>query len=126
MLECFGVQFKSLRSLLRCLGYSAVMSTNSVNKNYGSIDQLIIKRLGTNDPAKLSTMLKELKQKEKGAALFGESISANNIDPVCIAVMRAIYQQIDQDKRSTIINTIAGLNSIDATELTNKIEELLK
>lgn len=125
MLECFGVQFKSLRSLLRCLGYSAVMSTNSVNKNYGSIDQLIIKRLGTNDPVTLSTMLKELKLKDKGAAVIGDKLSAS-VDPVCIAVMRAIYQQIDQDKRSTIINTIAGLNSIDATELTNKIENFLK
>lgn len=47
-------------------------------------------------------------------------------DHLCLAFFRAIYEQIDTDKKQTIINTIASINNIDASALIERIEQALK
>lgn len=126
MVETFGVTFKSLRGLLRLLGYNSVMSINSVKKNYGSIDQLVAKRLQTNDTNKIHAILLELKQRENGYTASFDLTASTNIDSVCLAVLRAIYMQCDETLRNTVITTIASVNNINANELKQKIDQTLK
>ena len=126
MIETFGVTFKSLRRLLRLLGYNSVMSINSVKKNYGSIDQLVAKRLQTNDANKIQSILLELKQRENGHTANFDLTVSTNIDNVCLAVLRAIYMQCDETLRNTVIATIASVNNINANELKQKINQTLK
>ena len=126
MVETFGVTFKSLRGLLRLLGYNSVMSINSVKKNYGSIDQLVAKRLQTNDANKIHAILLELKQRENGYTASFDLTASTNIDSVCLAVLRAIYMQCDETLRNTVITTIASVNNINANELKQKIDQTLK
>ena len=125
MVETFGVTFKSLRGLLRLLGYNSVMSINSVKKNYGSIDQLVAKRLQTNDANKIQSILLKLKENESGCTNF-DLTASTNIDSVCLAVLRAIYMQCDENLRNTVIATIASVNNINANELKQKIDQTLK
>ena len=125
MIETFGVTFKSLRGLLRLLGYNSVMSINSVKKNYGSIDQLVAKRLQTNDANKIQSILLKLKENENGCTDF-DLTTSTNIDSVCLAVLRAIYMQCDESLRNTVITTIASFNNINANELKQKIDQTLK
>lgn len=126
MVETFGVTFKSLRGLLRLLGYNSVMSINSVKKNYGNIDQLVAKRLQTNDTNKIHAILLELKQRENGHVASFDLTASTNIDSVCLAVLRAIYMQCDETLRNTVITTIASVNNINANELKQKIDQTLK
>lgn len=130
MVETYGIQFKSLRSLLRCLGYGGVMSQKSVLQNYGGIDQLVKKRLGLDDPVEIKRALILCKKKETKAFniddLEDNATNAVHIDALCFDVLKALYKQYDQDKKDLIINTIASVNNIDAVELASKLDQLLQ
>ena len=121
MLRVFDIEFKSLRALLRLLGYNAVMSQNSIKKYYGSIEQMISQRLNIEDPALIKSKLLELKHANENLA-----INSNSIDPVCFTVLRAIYMQCDDSLRNTVIATIASVNNMQTDELKQKIEQTLK
>ena len=121
MIRVFNIEFKSLRALLRLLGYNAVMSQNSIKKYYGSIEQMISQRLNIEDHDLIHAKLLELKRANENLA-----INSNSIDPVCFAVLRAIYMQCDENLRNTVIATIASVNNINANELKQKIDQTLK
>lgn len=121
MLKVFDIEFKSLRALLRLLGYNAVMSQNSIKKYYGTIEKMISQRLNIEDSELIKAKLLELKRANENLA-----INSNNIDPICFAVLRAIYMQCDETLRNTVITTIASVNNIKSDELKQKIDQTLK
>lgn len=118
-IKVFNVEFKSLRSLQMMLGYASPLSSGAIQRQYGSIDKLVLTRLKTTDKKEAIKKLKELQASGAAAGTKAQKKELKTIYKCLIAA----WSQLDEIQQQTIIRTVAGAENINYEELEEKIRK---
>lgn len=118
-IKVFNVEFKSLRSLQMMLGYASPLSSGAIQRQYGSVDQLVLTRLKTTDKKEA---IKKLKELQASGAAAGTKAQKKELKTIYKCLFAA-WSQLDELQQQTIIKTIAGVENIDYEELEEKIRK---
>lgn len=118
-IKVFNVEFKSLRSLQMMLGYASPLSSGAIQRQYGSIDQLVLTRLKTTDKKEA---IKKLKELQVSGAAAGTKAQKKELKTIYKCLFAA-WSQLDEVQQQTIIKTIAGAENINHEELEEKIRK---
>lgn len=119
MIKVFNVEFKSLRSLQMMLGYASPLSSGAIQRQYGSIDQLVLTRLKTTDKKEA---IKKLKELQASGAAAGTKAQKKELKTIYKCLFAA-WSQLDELQQLTIIKTVAGAENINYEELQEKISK---
>ena len=109
MFTVYDVEFKTKADFYRTLGYKAPLSPALIVRQYaGKYENLVKSRLKADTDDQAREMLQALKDK------------AQNIDyeKECFKVA---WKMLDAERQDIIVQTVAALNNIDASELKKKI-----
>lgn len=118
-IKVFNVEFKSLRSLQMMLGYASPLSSGAIQRQYGSIDKLVLTRLKTTDKKEAIKKLKELQASGAAAGIKAQKKELKTI----YKCLFAAWSQLDELQQQTIIKTVAGAENINYEELDEKIRK---
>lgn len=118
-IKVFNVEFKSLRSLQMMLGYASPLSSGAIQRQYGSIDQLVLTRLKTTDKKEA---IKKLKELQASGAAAGTKAQKKELK-IIYKCLFAAWSQLDELQQQTIIRTVAGAENINHEELKEKISK---
>lgn len=118
-IKVFNVEFKSLRSLQMMLGYASPLSSGAIQRQYGSIDQLVLTRLKTTDKKEA---IKKLKELQASGAAAGTKAQKKELK-IIYKCLFAAWSQLDEVQQQTIIKTVAGAENINYEELEEKIRK---
>lgn len=119
MIKVFNVEFKSLRSLQMMLGYASPLSSGAIQRQYGSVDQLVLTRLKTTDKKEA---IKKLKELQASGAAAGTKAQKKELKTIYKCLLAA-WSQLDEIQQQTIIRTVAGAENINYEELEEKIRK---
>lgn len=118
-IKVFNVEFKSLRSLQMMLGYASPLSSGAIQRQYGSIDKLVLTRLKTTDKKEA---IKKLKELQASGAAAGTKAQKKELKTIYRCLIAA-WSQLDELQQLTIIKTVAGAENINYEELEEKIRK---
>lgn len=118
-IKVFNVEFKSLRSLQMMLGYASPLSSGAIQRQYGSVNQLVLTRLKTTDKKEA---IKKLKELQASGAAAGTKAQKKEIK-IIYKCLFAAWSQLDEVQQQTIIKTVAGAENINYEELEEKIRK---
>lgn len=118
-IKVFNVEFKSLRSLQMMLGYASPLSSGAIQRQYGSIDKLVLTRLKTTDKKEA---IKKLKELQASGAAAGTKAQKKELKTIYKCFFAA-WSQLDELQQQTIIKTVAGAENINYEELQEKIRK---
>lgn len=118
-IKVFNVEFKSLRSLQMMLGYASPLSSGAIQRQYGSIDKLVLTRLKTTDKKEA---IKKLKELQASGAAAGTKAQKKELKTIYKCLFAA-WSQLDELQQQTIIKTVAGAENINYEELDEKIRK---
>lgn len=118
-IKVFNVEFKSLRSLQMMLGYASPLSSGAIQRQYGSIDKLVLTRLKTTDKKEA---IKKLKELQASGAAAGTKAQKKELK-IIYKCLLAAWSQLDELQQQTIIKTVAGAENINYEELQEKIRK---
>lgn len=119
MIKVFNVEFKSLRSLQMMLGYASPLSSGAIQRQYGSVDQLVLTRLKTTDKKEA---IKKLKELQASGAAAGTKAQKKELKTIYRCLFAA-WSQLDELQQLTIIKTVAGAENVNYEELKEKISK---
>lgn len=118
-IRVFNIEFKSLRSLQMMLGYASPLSSGAIQRQYGSVDQLVLTRLKTTDKKEA---IKKLKELQASGAAAGTKAQKKELKTIYKCLFAA-WSQLDELQQLTIIKTVAGAENINYEELQEKISK---
>lgn len=118
-IKVFNVEFRSLRSLQMMLGYASPLSSGAIQRQYGSIDKLVLTRLKTTDKKEA---IKKLKELQASGAAAGTKAQKKELKTIYKCLFAA-WSQLDELQQQTIIKTVAGAENINYEELDEKIRK---
>lgn len=118
-IRVFNIEFKSLRSLQMMLGYASPLSSGAIDRQYGSVEKLVLTRLKTQDKKEAIKKLKELQASGAGAGTKAQKKELK----IIYKCLFAAWSQLDELQQLTIIKTVAGAENINYEELQEKIRK---
>ena len=111
MISVYGVDFPTRARLINALGFRSSMS---VKERYGTLEDLVQKRLKLTDPLKIKNKLLELRD--------GDKAHSTAIDNSVLAVLKAVYLQAPAATREIVISSIATVTTESAADLSKKVD----
>lgn len=118
-IKVFNIEFKSLRSLQMMLGYASPLSSGAIDRQYGSVEKLVLTRLKTQDKKEA---IKKLKELQASGAAAGTKAQKKELK-IIYKCLFAAWSQLDELQQLTIIKTVAGAENINYEELQEKIRK---
>lgn len=118
-IKVFNIEFKSLRSLQMMLGYASPLSSGAIDRQYGSVEKLVLTRLKTQDKKEA---IKKLKELQASGAAAGTKAQKKELKTIYKCLFAA-WSQLDELQQLTIIKTVAGAENINYEELQEKIRK---
>lgn len=118
-IKVFNIEFKSLRSLQMMLGYASPLSSGAIQRQYGSIDKLVLTRLKTADKKEA---IKKLKELQASGAAAGTKAQKKELKTIYKCLLAA-WSQLDELQQQTIIKTVAGAENVNYEALQEKIRK---
>ncbi len=118
-IKVFNIEFKSLRSLQMMLGYASPLSSGAIQRQYGSIDKLVLTRLKTTDKKEA---IKKLKELQASGAAAGTKAQKKELKTIYKCLLAA-WSQLDELQQQTIIKTVAGAENVNYEALQEKIRK---
>ena len=117
MISVYGVDFPTRARLINALGFRSSMSVNFIKERYGTLEDLVHKRLKLTDPIEIKRKLLELRD--------GDKAHGTVIDNSVLAVLKAVYLQAPAATREIVISSIATVTTESAADLTKKVDAFL-
>lgn len=117
--KVFNIEFKSLRSLQMMLGYASPLSSGAIDRQYGSVEKLVLTRLKTDNKKEA---IKKLKELQASGAAAGTKAQKKELKTIYKCLFAA-WSQLDELQQLTIIKTVAGAENINYEELQEKIRK---
>lgn len=118
-IKVFNVEFQSLAQLQKALGYASQQSKAFIIRQYGSIEQMALIRLKTQDKKEASKKLRALLDTTAAAGTKAQKKELKTI----YKCLFAAWSQLDKLQQLTIIKTVAGAENINYEELEEKIRK---
>lgn len=118
-IKVFNVEFQSLAQLQKALGYASQQSKAFIIRQYGSIEQMALIRLKTQDKKEASKKLRALLDTTAAAGTKAQKKELKTI----YKCLFAAWSQLDELQQLTIIKTVAGAENINYEELDEKIRK---
>lgn len=118
-IKVFNVEFQSLAQLQKALGYASQQSKAFIIRQYGSIEQMALIRLKTQDKKEASKKLRALLDTTAAAGTKAQKKELKTI----YKCLFAAWSQLDELQQLTIIKTVAGAENINYEELEEKIRK---
>ena len=118
-IKVFNVEFQSLAQLQKALGYASQQSKAFIIRQYGSIEQMALIRLKTQDKKEASKKLRALLDTTAAAGTKAQKKELKTI----YKCLFAAWSQLDELQQLTIIKTVAGAENINYEELQEKIRK---
>lgn len=118
-IKVFNVEFQSLAQLQKALGYASQQSKAFIIRQYGSIEQMALIRLKTQDKKEASKKLRALLDTTAAAGTKAQKKELKTI----YKCLFAAWSQLDELQQQTIIKTVAGAENINYEELDEKIRK---
>ena len=118
-IKVFNVEFQSLAQLQKALGYASQQSKAFIVRQYGSIEQMALIRLKTQDKKEASKKLRALLDTTAAAGTKAQKKELKTI----YKCLFAAWSQLDELQQLTIIKTVAGAENINYEELEEKIRK---
>lgn len=118
-IKVFNVEFKSLGQLQKALGYASQQSEAFILRQYGSIEQMALTRLKTNNKKEASKKLRSLLDTTAAAGTKAQKKELKTI----YKCLFAAWSQLDELQQQTIIKTVAGAENVDYEELEKKVSK---
>lgn len=118
-IKVFNVEFQSLAQLQKVLGYASQQSKAFIIRQYGSIEQMALIRLKTQDKKEASKKLRALLDTTAAAGTKAQKKELKTI----YKCLFAAWSQLDELQQLTIIKTVAGAENINYEELEEKIRK---
>jgi hypothetical protein len=118
-IKVFNVEFQSLAQLQKALGYASQQSKAFIIRQYGSIEQMTLIRLKTQDKKEASKKLRALLDTTAAAGTKAQKKELKTI----YKCLFAAWSQLDELQQLTIIKTVAGAENINYEELQEKISK---
>lgn len=117
MISVYSVDFPTRARLISALGFRSSMSMNFIKERYGTLENLVQKRLKLTDPIEIKRKLLELRD--------GDKAHGTVIDNSVLAVLKAVYLQAPAATREIVISSIATVTTESAADLTKKVNAFL-
>jgi len=119
----YDVEFKQKRDLFLALGYSGLVGSVVVNKQYGGLENLIKTRLQLTDTKDIQAKLTELRDKYYKMLANNTTDTGNykRIKSYIYDCYIAAWYQLPDNQKETIIKTVSALNSIDAEQIKKEL-----
>ena len=117
MISVYGVDFPTRARLISALGFRSSMSVNFIKERYGSLEELVQKRLRLTDPVEIKRKLLELRD--------GDKAHGTIIDNSLLAILKAVYLQAPQETQDIVISSVASVTGESDGDLRSKIENFL-
>ena len=118
-IKVFNVEFQSLAQLQKALGYASQQSKAFIIRQYGSIEQMALIRLKTQDKKEASKKLRALLDTTAAAGTKAQKKELKTI----YKCLFAAWSQLDELQQLTIIRTVADAENINYEELQEKIRK---
>lgn len=118
-IKVFNVEFQSLAQLQKALGYASQQSKAFIIRQYGSIEQMALIRLKTQDKKEASKKLRALLDTTAAAGTKAQKKELKTI----YKCLFAAWSQLDELQQLTIIKTVAGAENINYEALQEKIRK---
>lgn len=118
-IKVFNVEFQSLAQLQKALGYASQQSKAFIIRQYGSIEQMTLIRLKTQDKKEASKKLRALLDTTAAAGTKAQKKELKTI----YKCLFAAWSQLDELQQLTIIKTVAGAENVDYEELEEKVRK---
>lgn len=118
-IKVFNVEFQSLAQLQKALGYASQQSKAFIIRQYGSIEQMVLIRLKTQDKKEASKKLRALLDTTAASGTKAQKKELKTI----YKCLFAAWSQLDELQQLTIIKTVAGAENINYEELEEKIRK---
>lgn len=117
--EIYNVSFKQKKDFFFALGYSGVIADSQIKKQYGSIQALVKKRLGTNIDSEIQTRLSKLKDDYYTTLEMNNKTSIKMIKvkrPV-FDLYKSAYDSLANNEKELLQKAVASIHNIDVSEL---------
>lgn len=118
-IKVFNVEFQSLGQLQKALAYASQQSEAFIIRQYGSIEQMALTRLKTQDKKEASKKLRALLDTTAAAGAKAQKKELK----IIYKCLFAAWSQLDELQQLTIIKTVAGAENINYEELEEKISK---
>lgn len=116
--EIYNVSFKQKKDFFFALGYSAVIADSQIKKQYGSMENLIKKRLGTNIDTEITERLQKLKDDYYATIELNQHIIKKvTIKKAVYDLYKSAFDSLSDNEKQLLLKAVASINNIDVAEL---------
>lgn len=119
----YDVEFKQKKDLFLALGYSGLVGSVVVQKQYGGLENLIKTRLQLTDAKEIQAKLTELRDKYYMMLANNKADTGNykRIKTYIYDCYLSSWHQLTPEQQETIIKTVSALNGIAAEQIKKEL-----
>lgn len=122
--EIYNVSFKQKKDFFFALGYSGVIADSQIKKQYGCFDNLLVKRLGTDNKKDIAARLKKLKDDYYNTLeLNKDKMPIIRIKKPVYLLYKSAFDSLSDQSKELLINAIASMNNLSIDDIKKELQK---